>query len=52
MDKKKQQKTIVEQREKMARDAAKLEQLWAGLDDADYVPVYSSRFEEIGRAHV
>lgn len=45
MDKKKQQKVFLEQREKMARDAAMLEQLWAPLDNEDYVPSYSSRYE-------
>ncbi len=46
MDKKKQQKAVIEQKEKMARDAAKLEQMWAILDAGDnYKPKYSSRFE-------
>ncbi len=46
MDKKKQQKAIIEQKEKMSRDAAKLEQMWAVLDAGDnYQPVYTSRFE-------
>lgn len=46
MDRKKQQKNLLEQKEKMARDAAKLEQMWAGLDEGeDWVPVYTSRHE-------
>lgn len=46
MDKKKQQKIIIEQKEKLARDAAKLEQQWAGLDEGqEWVPTYTSRHE-------
>jgi len=45
MDKKKQQKQIIEQREKMLRDAAKLEQFFAEFDDIEYEASYSSRYE-------
>ena len=45
MDKKKQQKQIIEQREKMLRDAAKLEQIFAQLDGDKIEIEYSSRYE-------
>ena len=45
MDKKKQQKQLVEQREKMLRDAAKLEQLFAEFDGESINVEYASRYE-------
>jgi|694.fasta_scaffold26276_6 hypothetical protein len=43
---KRQQRILIEQKEKLARDAAKLEQLWAGLDGEEVVaPTYTSRYE-------
>ena len=45
MDKKYQQRQIIEQREKMLRDAAKLEQMFAEEDNEDVVVKYASRYE-------
>jgi hypothetical protein len=46
MDKKKQQKQVMEQREKMIRDAAKLEQIFAQFEgDEDFESQYTSRYE-------
>lgn len=42
----KQQRAILEQKEKASRDASKLIAQWAALDhDEEFVPQYSSRFE-------
>lgn len=41
-----QQRALAEQKEKIARDAAKLESLWRGLDnDDEVITVYNNRYE-------
>ena len=46
MRKDQQLKNATEVKEQLARDAAKLEQLWAGYDEGDdWKPVYSNRYE-------